>query len=149
MTPIFPSEKRMSIGWNPSDDDDSDRPHPRRSWSDKFAEAFRGVKQGVRGESSFYVHFFFAALAILVGVILECGWVEWCLVTIAIGLVLTAELFNTSLETLFHGLDRDTKDRLVGVLDISAGAVLVASATSVVVGGIVFGRKLLIFAGWL
>lgn len=135
-------------GWHPSDEL-PDQPKTRRTWRHKFGEAFRGVKLGIRGQSSFYVHFFFAALAVLTGFLLECGWAEWCLVALAIGLVLTAELFNSALETLFHGLDSDTKNRLVGVLDIAAGAVLVASTTAVIVGGIVFGRKLLLFAGWL
>lgn len=140
----------MTGGWHPADDptDPADRP-ARRTWRDKFGEAARGVKLGVRGESSFCVHFFFAVVAVLGGLLLDFNSVEWALTVVVIGLVLTAELFNSALETLFHGLDRDTKDRLVGVLDIAAGAVLIASTTAVVVGGIVFGRKLLLFAGWL
>ena len=119
----------------------------RRGWADKFGEAARGVKLGVRGQSSFAVHFFFATLAVLAGVLLECDRVDWCLVVLCIGLVLTAELLNSSLETLFHGLDDETKNRLVGVLDIAAGAVLVASGTAVIVGGIVFVRRLLVLTG--
>lgn len=123
------------------------RPACRRGWPEKFGEAFRGVKLGVRGQASFAVHFFFATLAVLAGVLLECGRVDWCLLALCIGLVLTAELFNSALETLFHGLDTDAKDRLVGVLDIAAGAVLVASVTAVVVGGVVFTHRVLVFTG--
>ena len=42
----------------------------RRAWRDKFREAARGVKLGVRGHSSFSVHFFFAALALTAAVAL-------------------------------------------------------------------------------
>lgn len=115
---------------------------PRR-WRDKFAEAFRGVKRGVRGQSSFFVHFFFAALAVAAGLVLGCNHYDWCLIAGCVGLVMTAELFNSAMETLFHALDRETKDRMVGCLDIAAGAVLVASATAVVVGVVVFGHKIL------
>ncbi|MCZ2342078.1 MAG: diacylglycerol kinase [Bacteroidales bacterium] len=118
----------------------------RRGWREKFAEAIRGVQLGVRGQASFFVHFFFTALAIAAGVILECERVEWCLVILCIGLVLTTELFNSALERLFHGLDADTKQRLTGVLDIAAGAVLMASLTAFIVGGIIFLRRLLLFA---
>lgn len=121
-------------------------PATRRSWRVKFAEAIHGVKLGVRGQASFYVHFFFTVLAIAAGVILECERVEWCLVILCIGLVLTAELFNSALETLFHGLDHETQERLTGVLDIAAGAVLMASLTAFLIGGIIFGRRLLLFA---
>lgn len=114
---------------------------PRR-WRDKFREAFRGVKRGVRGHSSFFVHFFFAVLALAAALALDCGLIEWCLVIGCIGLVITAELFNSAIETLFHGLDTETKDRTYGCLDIAAGAVLIASATAAIVGTIIFLNRL-------
>ncbi len=115
-----------------------DRPKPRRSWRDKFADAFRGVKLGVRGHSSFFVHFFFTALVLAAAIVLGCDALEWCLLLGCIGLVLTAELFNSAIETLFHGLDAATKARTKGALDIAAGAVLLASGTALVIGVIIF-----------
>ena len=44
-------------------DDDTQQLRVRRSWGAKFAAAFRGIKLGVRGHSSFFVHFFFAAIS--------------------------------------------------------------------------------------
>ncbi|MBX9585391.1 MAG: diacylglycerol kinase [Gemmataceae bacterium] len=114
-----------------------------RRWRDKFREAARGVKLGVRGHSSFSVHFFFAALVVAAAAVLGLGPVEWCLVLGCIGAVFTAELFNSAVETLFHGLDDESKGRIRGCLDIAAGAVLVASLTACVVGLIVFARRVL------
>ena len=125
------------------------RPKKPRRWRDKFREAARGVKLGVRGHSSFSVHFFFAALAVATALVLECTLVEWCLVAGCIGLVLTAELFNSAIETLFHGLDGESKARIRGCLDVAAGAVLVASLTAAVVGTLIFGHKLLALFRWL
>ncbi|QDU19555.1 diacylglycerol kinase [Urbifossiella limnaea] len=116
----------------------------RRAWRDKFREAARGVKLGVRGHSSFSVHFFFAALALTAAAVLGLDVWEWCVVLLCVGGVMTAELLNSAIETLFHGLDADAKNRIVGCLDIAAGAVLVAGATAAVVGTLVFGRKLLV-----
>ena len=127
-----------------------DRPRagkPRRRWRDKFREAFRGVKLGVRGHSSFFVHFFCAALVVAAALVLQCALVEWCVLVGCIGAVLTAELFNSAVETLFHGLDVPTKQRLCGVLDITAGAVLVASGTAAVVGVLILGSRLLAHLG--
>src|SRR4051794_38326555 len=104
---------------------------PKRSWRAKFADASRGVYLGVRGHSSFAVHLFAAVLVVFTALVLRCGLLEWCVLVGCIGAVMTAELFNSALETLFHGLDDATKNRLVGVLDIGAGAVLMASMTSV------------------
>src|SRR5262249_9836879 len=82
-----------------------DRPRPRRSWVFKFRCAFRGLKLGIRGHSSFSVHFFFAALVIVAALVLRCDVLEWCVLLGCIGLVMTAELFNSAIETLFRGLD--------------------------------------------
>src|ERR1700733_15398993 len=117
--------------WEPNPDTAAKarRASPRR-WRDKFREAFRGVKLGVRGHSSFSVHFFFAALALTAGLVLECDPIEWCLVLGCVGLVITTELFNSAIETLFRGLDPESKARIHHCLDISAGAVLAASLTA-------------------
>src|SRR3954449_10064909 len=80
-------------------------PQPRRPWRSKFADAFRGLKFGIRGHSSFAVHFFFTALVLVAAAILRCNIEEWCLLMLAVGLVLTAELFNSAVETLFRELD--------------------------------------------
>ena len=115
-----------------------------RLWRDKFREAVRGVKKGVRGHSSFSVHFFCAAVAVAAAVALQCDHWEWCLVIGCIGVVMTAELFNSSIETLFRGLEPEARDRVYACLDIAAGAVLVAGLTSACIGAVIFGRKLLI-----
>jgi diacylglycerol kinase len=116
---------------------------PRRSWRSKFRDAFRGVKLGVRGHSSFFVHFFFSALVLAAGLVLRCGPLEWCLLLACIGLVLTAELFNSAIETIFRGLDEGTKPRVRACLDIAAGAVLLASITVAIIGSIIFLGRLL------
>src|SRR2546425_11643739 len=85
------------------------RPKPRRSWRDKFRDAFRGLKLGIRGHSSFFVHLFFAALVLAAAIVLRCDVTEWCLLLGCIGMVLGAELFNSALQNLFHGLGAATK----------------------------------------
>jgi diacylglycerol kinase len=119
-----------------------------RRWRDKFREAFRGIKLGIRGHSSFAVHFFSAALAIAACVALDCTLIEWCLILVCIGGVFTAELFNSAIETLFHGLEAETRSRWNGCLDIAAGAVLTASAFAVLIGFLVFGNRIGKLMSW-
>lgn len=120
----------------------SEAERPRRSWRMKFLAAFRGIKIGVRGHSSFFVHFFFAALVVAVATALSCEPIQWCVLIGCIGLVLTAELFNSAIETLFAGLDEQTRARTWPALDVAAGAVLMASITASVIGCIVFVARL-------
>jgi diacylglycerol kinase len=118
-------------------------PRRRRTWGQKFKVAFRGVKLGVRGHSSFCVHIFFTALVLLTALALDCERLEWCLLIGCIGLVLTAELFNSTIETLFRGLPNDLKKHTWPSLDIAAGGVLLASLTASVIGLLVFVPKFL------
>jgi diacylglycerol kinase len=120
----------------------------RRRWRDKFRDAFRGLKVGVRGHSSFAVHFFAAAGALACAAVLRCSLVEWCLLLGCVGFVLTAELFNSAVETLFKGLDEATKERVWPCLDVAAGAVLLASLTAAAVGLIIFLPRLAAWLGW-
>src|SRR5439155_13214582 len=100
---------------------------PRRRWRDKFRDALRGMRRGIRGHSSFFVHFFAAAIVILAACAFRCNLLEWCILLGCIGGVLTAELFNSAIETLIRGLEPAARDRTKGCLDIAAGAVLMAS----------------------
>jgi len=126
----------------PDEQVEADRLRPRLSWSRKVWVAFRGLKRGIRGQSSFFVHFFFAALVIAGAIVLECSAVQWGLLIICIGMVLTAELFNSALETLAHSLEDVNRERVWPSLDIAAGAVILASITAAIVGCIVFITQL-------
>jgi diacylglycerol kinase len=141
--PVFTSPAYASLDPQPP----AGAPRPPRTWRRKFGEAFRGLKLGVRGQSSFFVHFFFTALVIAAAVALGCKLLEWCVLLGCIGMVLVAELFNSALETLFRGLDAATRERAWPSLDIAAGAVLLASIFAVVIGGLVFLRRLAVLVG--
>ena len=103
---------------------------------------------GIRGHSSFFVHFFAAALVVAAAVAMDCTLMQWCVLLLCIGVVLTAELFNSAIETLHRGLDVQTRERTWKSLDIAAGAVLMASITAAVVGLLVFGKRLAQLLGW-
>jgi diacylglycerol kinase len=134
-----PSRSRFALV-DPSEPPPS--PRPPRPWRRKFGDAYRGLKLGMRGQSSFAVHFFFTALVVAAAVALGCELVEWCLLLGCIGMVLVAELFNSAVETLFRGLDEATKQRVWPCLDIAAGAVLLASGVAVVIGSLIFINRL-------
>jgi diacylglycerol kinase len=125
-------------------DDEPDTPVAarKRPWRHKFGDAFRGLKLGIRGHSSFSVHFFFAVLVVAAAIVLRCSLEQWCILLGCIGMVLTAELFNSAIETLFRGLDEVTKSRVWPCLDIAAGAVLLASVAAVIIGAAIFLRQL-------
>ncbi|MBX3411610.1 MAG: diacylglycerol kinase [Pirellulales bacterium] len=119
-----------------------------RSWRLKFRDSLRGTRRGIRRESNFTIHLFTAALVIAAGAIFEIGLVEWCLVLLAIAVVLVTELLNTSIELLVKSLNTRHDPQIGEALDIAAGAVLVASFGAALVGGIVFVHRLGILLDW-
>lgn len=115
---------------------------PRRWWRDRLRPACRGIKLGVRGHSRFFIHFFCTALVLAAAIVLRCDLVQWCLLLGCIGLVHITELLNNAIEALFRGLDEESMARAAPCLDIAAGAVLLASLTASLIGGLIFLSRL-------
>ena len=114
-----------------------------RTWRAKFTEAFRGILVGAKGQSSFRVHTLIACSVLVAGFVLRVSTTSWCILLMCVSLVLTAELFNTSIETLSRAVDRNENPDIRDALDISAGAVLTMSIGSAVVGLVVFLNAIL------
>jgi diacylglycerol kinase len=104
-----------------------------------FRFAIQGIVHGLKTEAHLRFHVLAALLVIGLGCWLSIRPIEWCLVTIAIGAVISGELINAALERL---ADRITKeeDPLIGqAKDLGAGAVLVVSIMAVCIAIWVFG----------
>jgi diacylglycerol kinase len=114
---------------------------PPFTWRRKFGYAFRGIAVGVRGERSFIVHLAAAPAVIVAAGPLGCTVLEWCVLFFAVGGVLSAELFNRAIERLANAITSEEEASIRDALDIAAGAVLIASATSAAVGLAVFGHR--------
>lgn len=114
-----------------------------RTWSRKFADAFRGLGRAVKTQSSFAVHLAAAAAVVIAAAFCRVSAGEVCLLALAIGLVLTAEIFNTAVESLARGPGSRRHPRLRDALDMASAAVLLAAITAVVIGVVVFGPRLL------
>jgi len=105
-----------------------------------FGYAFKGFATAVREQRNLKIHLCVALFVVAFGFWLNISGMDWCIILIMVGLVISAELFNTSLESL---IDLVTKERhpLAGkVKDIAAAAVLILSVISVIVGVIVFEK---------
>ena len=123
-------------------DDTTDPVVRRRNWLAKFEDAFRGMKLGIRGHSSFSVHFFMAAIVIAAAIPLRlCVW-QWCTLVGCITAVLAAEMFNSAIEILCRAIDIEQHPEGKQPLDIAAGAVLTVSIGSSVVGILIFTARL-------
>lgn len=111
-------------------------------WIDKFANAFRGIRQGIVGQSSFVVHLALAFATLLLATFLHCEVWQWCVLGLCIGLVLALELMNSAVEALAKGVCHEHNEHVGRALDIASGAVLVASIVAASVGIVIFWMQL-------
>jgi diacylglycerol kinase len=128
---------------------DESRPVRERTWRQKFRDAFRGAKRGVRGQSSFFVHLFAAAAVVVAALALQVSLVEWCLLGLCVAGVLAAEMLNSALERLARAVDSSYNPDLRDALDIGSATVLMAAGGAAFVGTIIFGYRLLLLIGWV
>lgn len=104
--------------------------------------AFTGLMVTVRDEINFQIEIVLAAVAIVLAFLLDFSVVEWPVLILAIGMVMSIELINTGFERL-----ADIKvagfDPMVKIAkDVSAAAVFWASLTALIIGIILFGPRL-------
>ncbi len=115
----------------------------KTGWVRKFRNAFRGIALGMRGESSFHVHLPMAVAVIGVALLLQIETARFCILLLCIAVVISAELFNSSLERLARAITTDHDNHVGAALDIASGAVLLASIGSSTVGVILLLTPLL------
>ena len=118
-------------------------PRPKSNWITKFANAFRGVAVGIRGQNSFVVHIPMAVAVVTLALILNLELHSICILLICIGVVLSSELFNSAIESLAKAVTEKEDPRIRDALDIASGAVLTVSAFAAIVGVLLLGTGLL------
>ncbi len=113
----------------------------KHSMLDSFLFAFSGIAKVIKKERNIKIHLAATALVILLGLFLGITKSEWLALFLIIGAILAAEVFNSSLEAICDLLKEENHleyQRTKFIRDASAGAVLILSITSVVIGLIIF-----------
>ena len=111
--------------------------------SNTFKNAGKGIRIVFKSEHNIRVHFFVAIFVIVLGIVLELSVAKLCILLLAIGLVVVAEMLNSAIEFTLDAMFHNKYSRLVGMAkDISAGAVMFATFIAVAIGLIMFGSEL-------
>ncbi len=109
-----------------------------RSWRKKFSDAGAGVFRGIKGQNSFIVHLPASIIVLALAAYLDLPLIQWCLLILCIGVVLSAELFNSSIEKICHRITDQVDPDIQAGLDIASAAVLIIALTAATVGGLIF-----------
>ena len=103
-----------------------------------FVFAFRGVFSLLKNERNFNVQLSIFIVVLIFAFTFNLRSVEWLSILGISALVLTLEAINTAIEKMANEIDSNYNEKIKVIKDISAGAVLIASLFSVIVGFIVF-----------
>lgn len=118
-----------------------------RSLFESFNYAIRGIMWAYKHERNFKIHILMSLLVMILGVVLNISKIEFITALMCIGMVLSGELINTAIEKVCDGITGEFKIYIKAAKDIAAGAVLVMSMISAMVGIIIFGNALMKFEG--
>lgn len=108
-----------------------------------FRYAWNGIKEVYKSEKNFRIHLMIALIVIGTAFVLELSPLEWTAIIIVIASVLSLEMINSAIEKLLDHIAPEQHPVIGSIKDITAGAVLVASIGSVIIGIIIFLPKLL------
>lgn len=108
-----------------------------------FRYAFNGMKYAFKNSKNFRIQIFFAFISLILGSILHLDKSDYLILLVTISIVLILEILNTSIESLVDLVVKKKFSNLAKIAkDCSAGAVLLASINSVIIGLCLFIPKI-------
>ena len=112
-------------------------------WRKSFGHAWHGIRYCFATQINFRIHLMAVLIVMALGVVVKLSTTEWLFIIGCSMLVITLEVINTAIEYLCDTITKDIHPVIKTVKDLSAAAVLIAVAGSVLSGAIIFLPKML------
>jgi diacylglycerol kinase len=103
-----------------------------------YRYAMRGIWLALRHERNMSFHLVATVAVLIVNYVLGISQTEWLITLMLIGMVLTAEIFNTAIEKLADRVTRNHDPMIGQAKDLAAGAVLIICFAAVVCALIIY-----------
>lgn len=110
---------------------------PLRKWAKSANFAIEGILHGAKTQRHLRYHFFSAGLVLFLSYLLGISRIEFVIISLAVILVISAEMLNSAIETLVDILSPEYSEKARVAKDIAAGAVLITVFGAVVLGYII------------
>lgn len=108
-----------------------------------YTYAAKGVSYTLRTQTNIWVHLALTIVALTLAYWLDFTLEQYLILVLTIGLVISAELFNTAIEELVNLTTPEQSLQAGVVKDIAAGAVLITAVIALMVGFLLFFPPLL------
>ena len=104
---------------------------PRPAWRQQLVSAERGLSHSLRADSALYLHLFFDTLLLATCGVLGLTATNWVIVSLALTMMLTSELFAQGLTALASEMSNSLRKQVVSIA--AAGKLLaILGSTSAV-----------------
>jgi len=114
------------------------KPFTLRDRLSSFTHAINGILVLLREEHNSRIHLVALVSVVVAGVVFGISTYEWIAVIMVAGLVLSLEAVNSAMENLLDYVSPERHEKVKKIKDIIAGAVLIASATALITGVVIF-----------
>ena len=109
-----------------------------------FKNARKGFRLVLKCERNIRIHLIVGSLVIARALVLGFDAVRLSILLFAIAIVIVSEMLNSAIEFTLDSYYHNKFNRMVGMAkDISAGAVMLATFTSIVIGCLLFGEAII------
>ncbi len=106
-----------------------------------FSYAWMGIMHGATRERNVKFHLVAAIVVIVVGGLTGLSQFEWIIITAVIALMIALELMNAAVERVVDLVTQERHPLAKQAKDLAAGAVLVFSIASAIIGLLIFLPK--------
>jgi diacylglycerol kinase len=109
-----------------------------------FGYALKGIGLGLK-QRNFIVQVCCAVITIALGFWFDIMGIEWCLLLLCIGLVLSLEMLNSAIEYIVNMISPGYHETAGKIKDLAAGAVLVVSCGSLTIAIVIFKKYFILY----
>lgn len=117
-----------------------------RNIIDSFNYAVSGIITAIKTEKSMRLHYIIAVIVLLSSLFFDFTRTEFLLLLFAVSLVVISEMINTAIERTIDLITKEFHPLARLVKDVAAGAVLIATLNSLIVGYLLFFERLSLFS---
>lgn len=110
---------------------------PLRRWIDSTNNAIEGILHAAKTQRHLRYHFYSAVAVLILSYILGVERTDFLIISIAVILVLLAEMINTAIEYVVDMISTEHSEKARVAKDVSAGAVLITAFGAAVLGYII------------
>ena len=109
-----------------------------KNLKESISYALDGFVFGIKFERNIKIQIIVSILVLLVGIVLQFSLMDMLFILLWIGVVISAEFFNTAIERTLDSISEDFSPKIKLIKDLSASAVFVLAVLAVISGILIF-----------